>query len=729
MRECSISEGRANRIRAATCVLAIAVLIALGATGAGPAAAAEFEIGELRGHVDTTLSAGASMRVKGRDCKLIHSSNGGCTDDQKYLNSDDGDLNYDKWDVFANTYKATVDVDLAWKNFGGFFRGTLFYDLVTMNTNTARTSLDRDALYRSSALNSGVVGMGYQLLDAYLYGNFEVAGRPLEIRVGNQVLSWGESLFYQGGVSSINTVDLNRLRAPGSSLKEAFLPAPMVRVSAELFENLGIEAFYLLAWNYTQLDPPGSYFSTNDLVGRSAEGSYVAVDPGFDPESYEAATLYRHLLSPEPFVLEGDLSSLSAGGGIPEEAQVQRFNVDPAVFGLAPEDVAGLSDDYLRQLFRDFFSQNPEGLFETLLSPAAPVEVPLVPPLVPGDALVEALLDPIVAALISLGYYPHVETKVPAYFPAGFRRIKDEKARSQGQWGVALRYFAEAINTEFGAYYLRVHDKVPSVGFVADPIELTIQPTFEDLGFLVIPPAIFSLPTVTQWTGIPVAYFREYPEDINVYGLSFATELFGVALGGEVSYKTGNPVPIDGELLLRELIAEAGETRRRVKGSGFKREKRIQAQINAIATLGPGDPYLGAIVRALRVSSLAVTLEVGAVQFPSLDGRVVYQAPFTKDHVDEISWGYQTLIQGFYDNPFGVPVTLTPRLGFAHDVDGNTPGFYPFLEDRKTISAGVNVDYLGVWQFDLSYTNSWGGGGANLTSDRDWVSLSVTRSF
>jgi hypothetical protein len=72
---------------------------------------------------------------------------------------------------------------------------------------------------------------------------------------------------------------------------------------------------------------------------------------------------------------------------------------------------------------------------------------------------------------------------------------------------------------------------------------------------------------------------------------------------------------------------------------------------------------------------------------------------------------------------------VVPRFGFAHAVDGNTPGLYPFIEDVKKFSAGVNVDYLGVWQFDLSYTNSWGGGLANMTSDRDWVSLSVTRSF
>jgi len=722
MRECTVDERRANRIRALPCVLGIALLIA---AGVDPASAAEFEIGELRGQVDTTLSVGASMRVHSRDWDLIHETNGGEATKQLYLNSDNGNLNYDKWDVFSNMYKATVDVDLAWRNLGGFFRGTVFYDLVTMETDTNHTDLDRDALYRSSPFNSGVVGMGYQLLDAYLYGNFEVARRPLDIRVGNQVLSWGESLFYQGGVSSINTVDLNRLRAPGSELKEAFLPAPMVRVSTEIFPNFGIEAFYQLGWNYTQLDPVGSYYSTSDVTGRAAEASYAVVDPGFDPESPEAAKLYRYLLTPEPFVLH----TLDPDAAIPEEAKVQRFNVDPRDVGLDP-DAPDWTDEELLEAFRGFFPGTAEGLFETLVSPAAPVVVPLVPPLHP-------LVDGALQQVIDSGRSPHVETRIPAFVPSGFPRLKDVKPRSQGQWGVALRYFAEAIHTEFGAYYLRVHDKIPSVGFVADPVQLTIQPTFEDMchpdGWCLNLDPVYPLPIVFQSTGIPVGYFREYPEDINVFGLTAATELFGIAWGAEVSYKTRSPTQIDGEVLLTSLIDQAGETGERTRGSGYNREKRLQAQLNAIATIGPGDPYVGALVRALRISSIAATFEVAAVEYPSLDDDIVYQAPFTQTpgpgEVDELSWGYQTLVQGFYDNPFGIPVTVIPRFGFAHGVDGNTPGLYPFLEDQKTFTMGANVDYLGVWQFDLSYTNSWGASDSNLLHDRDWVSMSVTRSF
>jgi len=722
MRECTVNRGRANRIRATAFAVAAAVLIALGQAGAGPAAAADFEVGEVQVHVDTTVSAGVSMRVEDRYCGLIHETNDNkCNPGdsgephQQMLNSDDGNLNYDKWDVFANTYKATVDVDLAWENFGGFFRGSFFYDPVAMYVDTARTELDRDARYRSSPMNSGVVGMGYQLLDAYLYGSFNVAGRPLDIRVGNQVLSWGESLFFAGGVSAINTVDLNRLRAPGSDLKEAFLPAPMVRVSAEIFRNFSIEGFYQLAWNYTQLDPVGSYFSTNDMVGRAAKGMFFVYDDGISDAKLEQMADY--MANPSDVVIS---FALDDDCDTPRPPQAEVFR--PTLLGATPGDLP----------------RTPAEMFEQGFSPVAPIVAPVVPPLDPGDPPVlepweQAFFEGILTTLIDGGFDPRAETNTPPFYPFAIPRVKDDWAHSQGQWGIALRYFAEPIRTEFGLYYLRIHDKIPSVGFVAEPRDILVSPMLlgfgpVDLEFLANQFG-FSMPLCCETVGVPIGYFREYPEDINIFGLSASTELFGVAWGFEASYSTRRPVPLDGEWVFRQVLDDAAAAGQRVKRSGFARERRLQVQLNAIATIGPGDPYLGAIVRLLHISSIAATFEVAAVKFPSLDSEVQYQAPFGKDHVDELSWGYQTLVQGFYDNPFGVPVTVIPRLGFAHAVDGNTPGLYPFVEDVKSFSAGVNVDYLGVWQFDLAYNAFFGADSANGLYDRDYVSLSVTRSF
>ena len=54
------------------------------------------------------------------------------------------------------------------------------------------------------------------------------------MRAGNQVISWGESLFLPGGLNSTNAIDIMRLSQPGTQLKEVFLPAPMISFASGL---------------------------------------------------------------------------------------------------------------------------------------------------------------------------------------------------------------------------------------------------------------------------------------------------------------------------------------------------------------------------------------------------------------------------------------------------------------------------------------------------------------
>ena len=141
-------------------------------------------------------------------------------------------------------------------------------------------------------IDGGVVGAQWLFLDAYLQGTWSLADRMMDLRVGNQVLSWGEGLFTPGGINSINAFDVTKLRIPGSELKEALVPAPMVRVSGQIYKQLGIEAYYQFYWNRTNVDPTGSYWATSDMVGRAAEGQFFGNDPGgtgFSPETLFAS--------------------------------------------------------------------------------------------------------------------------------------------------------------------------------------------------------------------------------------------------------------------------------------------------------------------------------------------------------------------------------------------------------------------------------------------------------
>ncbi|MFO7812484.1 MAG: DUF1302 family protein, partial [Pelovirga sp.] len=202
----------------------------------------QFSLGnEVSGNLDTTLSYGAAWRMKDQDSELIGTANDG---DAYSVNYDDGNLNYDKGDLINHTAKITSELALNWRNFGLFVRGTAFYDFENNDGSRRRTELSGDA--------KDMVGKDATLLDAYLYWNFDIASAPAQLRVGQQVLSWGESTFIQNGINIINPVDVSKLRVAGAELREGLVPVGMVSGSISPTENISFEAFYQYEWEETK---------------------------------------------------------------------------------------------------------------------------------------------------------------------------------------------------------------------------------------------------------------------------------------------------------------------------------------------------------------------------------------------------------------------------------------------------------------------------------------------
>ena len=251
---------KASVVRPRFSFLAAISGVALAVTTSAPARATEFHFGELEGHFDTTISVGASVRTEdpasSNFCTTLGGTNGDC-------GKSDGNLNYDQWDFTSTVIKATHDIDLRWRNLGSFVRLNYFYDAENEDGSRRRTALSGDA--------RNVVGADFELLDAYISGDFLSRERPISVRIGNQVISWGESTFIQNGINVINPIDVGRLRVPGSELREALLPIPAVWASLGVTDNLTLESFYQWAWKETVIDPPGSFFSNSDGLGQGGE--------------------------------------------------------------------------------------------------------------------------------------------------------------------------------------------------------------------------------------------------------------------------------------------------------------------------------------------------------------------------------------------------------------------------------------------------------------------------
>lgn len=239
-------------------------LVAAGAVSstASPVSAIDFDWnnGAISGSFDTTVSSGVSVRTQGHDHRLIGVSNGGTANS---INGDNGNLNYEKGDITSANVKATHELSLNAGNFGFFGRASYFYDTAIMDGDTARTDLGTEA--------KGRAGRDFELLDAYVFGDFDVGDVPVTLRVGNQVLSWGESTFIQNGINTINPIDVTKFRVAGAEVREGLIPVPIIDVNVGLTDKFSIEGFLQLEWDNTEIEPEGTFFSTNDFASPGGE--------------------------------------------------------------------------------------------------------------------------------------------------------------------------------------------------------------------------------------------------------------------------------------------------------------------------------------------------------------------------------------------------------------------------------------------------------------------------
>jgi len=612
--------------------LAIGVSLALS----GQSHAVGFNIGEIEGTLDSSLSVGASWSTATPDRDLIGANNGG---EGLAQTSDDSHLNFKKGETFSKIFKGIHDLELKYGDTGVFLRGKYWYDFELQDEH--RPFKDIDSHGRKEAAKSS----GAQLLDAFVYHNYQIAEQPGSVRLGKQVVSWGESTFIQNGINAINPVDVAAFRRPGAEVKEGLIPVNMFYVSQSLGDSLSAEAFYQLEWDQTVVDNCGTFFAQPDVVA-------------------DGCTDNLRVLAPR--------SAIPAGG----LAALQRFFA---------ADI------------------NQEGV------------------------------------------------RVP--------RGADRDARDSGQYGIALRYMSDALDTEFGAYYLNYHSRQPFFSTTA-----ASQQVYNDAQALLNGPAAALQPVAVAANS---QYFIEYPQDIRLYGLSFSTTLpTGTAWQGEISYRPNAPVqlntqdilfaavgPLGGPLLPNASLLDVAPGQ---DLHGYRRKELTQLQTTFTHFF---DQVMGA-------ERLTLVGEVGVVHMGGLESSD--QARYGRDPVfgqgslpasaggaintcrqlnlgtvgsnsknltrfcendgyaTRTAWGYRLRAIWDYNNVIA-GINLKPNLAWSHDVDGYGPNGL-FTEGAKAISLGLDAEYRNTYTASLSYTDFFDGD-YNTSVDRDFLAASVGVNF
>ncbi|CRM53879.1 DUF1302 domain-containing protein [Pseudomonas salomonii] len=603
--------------------------VSLASTLAGPAFGVSFNIGEIEGSFDSSLSVGASWSTAGRNKDLIGANNGGRGLSQT---SDDGHLNFDKGDSFSKIFKGIHDLELKYGDTGIFVRGKYWYDFALQN---------EDLDFKNVSNNNrkeGAKSSGGQILDAFIYHNYTIADQPGNVRFGKQVVSWGESTFIGGGINSINPIDVSAFRRPGAEIKEGLIPVNMFYVSQTLTDNLSAEAFYQLEWDQTVTDNCGTFFSQPDVISDGCSNN---------------------------------LRVLNKRSTIP---------------GAALPTLNALGVDV-----------NNEGVL--------------------------------------------------------VRRGGDRDARDSGQFGVAMHYNFEPLDTEFGAYFMNYHSRAPIFSATGAPNSAFTRP----LG-----PLAALRPLIVAGSS---QYFVEYPEDIRLYGLSFSTTLpTGTAWSGELSYRPNAPVQLSTtDILYAGVTPIPGFGNASVlKGTpgqdlhGYNRKEVTQFQTTFTHFF---DQVMGA-TRLTTVGEIGVT-HVGGLESKNQAryGRDPVFGPGTlpggfcnalnnstangaglpnasglntncnnDGYTTATSWGYRARAIWEYPDVFA-GVNLKPNVAWSHDVKGYSPG--PggnFEEGRKAVSLGVDAEYQNTYTVGLNYTNFFGGKFTTV-DDRDFIALSAGVNF
>ena len=250
---------------------ALAAAVALGCCA--QAQAVSFNIGEIEGQFDSSLSVGASWGMRDADKKLVGTVNGGTG---QASTGDDGRLNFKKGETFSKIFKGLHDLELKYGDTGVFVRGKYWYDFELKDEDREFKQIS-DHNRKEGAKSSGA-----QILDAFVYHNYSLGDLPGTVRAGKQVVSWGESTFIGNSINSINPIDVSAFRRPGAEIKEGLIPVNMLFASQSLTNQLTVEGFYQLEWDQTVLDNCGTFFGS-DVAADGCTNNYTVGNPAIRP--------------------------------------------------------------------------------------------------------------------------------------------------------------------------------------------------------------------------------------------------------------------------------------------------------------------------------------------------------------------------------------------------------------------------------------------------------------
>jgi hypothetical protein len=200
-------------------------------------------------------------------------------------NQDDGNNNFSRG-LVSNRLDLFSELDFSATNYGARVSAAAWYDGV-YNQGTSNTSFTSNHNPRGDFPDETrkLMGRNAEVLDAFVWGKFDLGEKTASVRLGRHTLLWGESLFFgangiAGGQAPLDLIKL--LSVPNATFKEIAQPTGKLSGQVQLTDSVTLGAYLGYEWKKTRLGagaerinagPAGAFTALGDIEpSQSGQG-------------------------------------------------------------------------------------------------------------------------------------------------------------------------------------------------------------------------------------------------------------------------------------------------------------------------------------------------------------------------------------------------------------------------------------------------------------------------
>ena len=267
-------------------VCAVSAVLASLATSSGVQAFQVTEPGsDWNIRWDNTLSYNLGFRARDIAPKI---GNNPTNNNSDYKFSDRGD-------VVTNRFALLTEMDATWQEKYGFrVSASAWNDFAYDNDVERNPNLPANFTGRTDGKYSSTTEKYYmrggEILDAFVFTNFDVGSMPSSLRAGRQTVYWGGSLYHPNLGISYSQGPIDGIKggtSPGLTSKELFLPRNQVFYTTQLADELSLSAQYFLEFRPMRLPEGGTYLATSDFLFKGPNqlaGAGIPRGKDFEPD-------------------------------------------------------------------------------------------------------------------------------------------------------------------------------------------------------------------------------------------------------------------------------------------------------------------------------------------------------------------------------------------------------------------------------------------------------------